>query len=85
MAGTGEERQYLLARESDMWLDEAERIQNRLDDLDPGDDEDSDVLKDKVWLEYVLDKREELTEELLTMQGVLTDDDAVDIPMAVGD
>lgn len=79
MVGTGERRQYLIARESDLWLEETERVQAKLDDLGPDAEETADVLADKTWLEYILVRRDDLAEELLRLQGVLTEDDVIDL------
>jgi hypothetical protein len=79
MVGRDEDRQYLTARESDMWLGEAERVQTELADLDPAAEDTPDVLKKRAWLEYVLARQDDVTQELLKLQGLLTEDDVVDI------
>jgi len=37
------------------------------------------VLKKGAWLEYVLAREDDLTQELLKLPGLLTEDDVVDI------
>lgn len=70
MPGRDPERQYLIARESDFWLDEAREIDRRLDGMKPDDPERA---KEQAWLEHIRAKRNELDEELLELQGVIKD------------
>jgi hypothetical protein len=69
MVGENPGRQYLLARESGMWLAEAERTEPHLFDLDYENDDDLEVRNEKAWLDHIRARRNVLDEELLEMQG----------------
>ena len=51
MATEGADQRYLLAREMGMWQAEAERTQNRLDDLQQGD---SEAAIEQAWYRLLL-------------------------------
>jgi hypothetical protein len=61
MATEGEDQRYLLSREVGMWQAEAERTQNRLDDLQQGDSEAARV---QAWYDYCFRKYEVVAREL---------------------
>jgi hypothetical protein len=61
MATEGADQRYLLAREMGMWQAEAERTQNRLDDLQPGD---SEAAIEQGWYDYCFRKHERVAWEL---------------------
>jgi hypothetical protein len=61
MATEGEDQRYLLAREMGMWQTEAERTQNRLDDLQQGD---SEAAREQAWYDYCFRKHERVAWEL---------------------
>lgn len=75
MVGENPERQYLLARESGMWLAEAERTERHLFDLDYENDDDLEVRNEKAWLDHIRARRNVLDEEL----GVLKRADVVEL------
>jgi hypothetical protein len=68
MAGENPERQYLLARESGMWLAEAERTERHLFDLDFENNDDPEVRNEKAWLGHIRARRNALDEELHELQ-----------------
>ena len=55
MATEGADQRYLLARETGMWQAEAERTQNRLDDLQQGG---SEAATEQAWYDYCFRKHE---------------------------
>jgi hypothetical protein len=61
MATEGADQRYLLAREMGIWQAEAERTQNRLDDLQPGD---SEAALEQAWYDYCFRKHERAAWEL---------------------
>jgi hypothetical protein len=61
MATEGADQRYLLAREMGMWQAEAERTQNGLDDLQPGD---SEAAIEQGWYDYCFRKHERVAWEL---------------------
>lgn len=61
MATEGADQRYLLAREMGMWQAEAERTQNRLDDLQQGD---SEAAIEQAWYDYCFRKHEGVALEL---------------------
>jgi hypothetical protein len=61
MATEGADQRYLLAREMGMWQVEAERAQNRLDDLRQGG---SEAAIEQAWYDYCYRKHEEVAWEL---------------------
>jgi hypothetical protein len=61
MATEGADQRSLLAREMGMWQAEAERTQNRLDDLQPGD---SEAAIEQGWYDYCFRKHERVGWEL---------------------
>jgi hypothetical protein len=69
MVGENPEWQYLLARESGMWLAEAQRTERHLFDLDYENNDDPEVRNEKAWLEHIRARRNVLDEELLELQG----------------
>ena len=70
MATDNAERQYLIAREMDLLLAEAERTENHLFDLDYENDNDPEVNKEKAWLDHVRARRDVLDEELQQLQRI---------------
>ena len=62
MPGENPERQYLIARESDMWLAEGRATGDRLEGMDSDDPE---AQREKAWLDHIRARRDELDEELL--------------------
>src|ERR1700739_4471774 len=62
MPGENPERQYLIARESDMWLAEGRATDDRLEGMDSDDPE---AQREKAWLDHIRARRNELDEELL--------------------
>jgi hypothetical protein len=61
MATEGADQRYLLAREMGMWQVEAERAQNRLDDLQQGG---SEAAIEQAWYDYSYRKHQEVAWEL---------------------
>ena len=61
MATEGADQRYLLAREMGIWQAEAERTQNRLDDLQPGG---SEAAIEQAWYDYCFRKYEGVAWEL---------------------
>ena len=57
----GSTQRYLLAREMVIWQTEAERTQNRLDDLQQGG---SEAAVEQAWYLYCFRKHEEVAREL---------------------
>jgi hypothetical protein len=72
MVGENPERQYLLTRESDLLLAEAERTERHLFDLDYLNDDDPEVRQEKAWLDHIRARRNVLDEDLLELQGIRT-------------
>jgi hypothetical protein len=70
MATDNAERQYLIAREMDLLLAEAERTENHLFDLDYENDNDPEVNNEKAWLDRVRARRDVLDEELQQLQRI---------------
>lgn len=71
MAGTDNaERHYLIAREMDLLLAEAERTENHLFDVDYENENDPEVTKEKAWLDYVRARRNVLDEELHQLERI---------------
>lgn len=56
MPGRDPERQYLIARESDLFLDEARAVANRLE----AQPNDPDRANDEAWLQHIRSRRNEL-------------------------
>jgi hypothetical protein len=61
VATEGPDQRYLLAREMGMWQAEAERTQNRLDDLQQGG---SEAALEQAWHDYCFRKHEEVAWQL---------------------
>jgi hypothetical protein len=61
MATEGADQRYLLAREMGIWQVEAERAQNRLNDLQQGG---SEAAIERAWYDYCYRKHEEVAWEL---------------------
>jgi hypothetical protein len=79
MATDNAERQYLIAREMDLLLAEAERTENHLFDLDYENDNDPEVKKEKAWLDRVRARRDVLDEELQQLQRIQERADVVQL------
>jgi hypothetical protein len=79
MATDQAERQYLIAREMDLLLAEAERTENHLFDLDYENDNDPEVKKQKVWLDHIRARRNVLDEELRQLQRIQERADVVQL------
>jgi hypothetical protein len=79
MATDNAERQYLIAREMDLLLAEAERTENHLFDLDYENDNDPEVKKQKVWLDHIRARRNVLDEELRQLQRIQERADVVQL------
>ncbi len=79
MATDNAERQYLIAREMDLLLAEAERTENHLFDLDYENDNDPEVNNEKAWLDRVRARRDVLDEELQQLQRIQERADVVQL------
>ncbi|HWX99367.1 MAG TPA: hypothetical protein VNY55_05680 [Mycobacterium sp.] len=79
MATDNAERQYLIAREMDLLLAEAERTENHLFDLDYENDNDPEVNTEKAWLDRVRARRDVLDEELQQLQRIQERADVVQL------
>ena len=79
MATDNAERQYVIAREMDLLLAEAERTENHLFDLDYENDNDPEVKKEKAWLDRVRARRDVLDEELQQLQRIQERADVVQL------
>ena len=79
MATDNAERQYLIAREMDLLLAEAERTENHLFDLDHENDNDPEVNNEKAWLDRVRARRDVLDEELQQLQRIQERADVVQL------
>jgi hypothetical protein len=73
------ERQYLIAREMDLLLAEAERAESHLFDLDYENDNDPEVKQEKAWLDHIRARRNVLDEELHQMQRIQERADVVQL------
>jgi hypothetical protein len=70
MTTEGADQRYLLAREMGMWQAEAERTQNRLDDLQPGD---SEAAIEQGWYDCCFRKHERVAwEERVRLTSLAT-------------
>ena len=79
MATDNAERQYLIAREMDLLLAEAERTENHLFDLHYENDNDPEVNKEKAWLDHIRARRDVLDEELQQLQRIQERADVVQL------
>jgi hypothetical protein len=79
MATDNAERHYLIAREMDLLLAEAERTENHLFDLDYENDNDPEVKKEKAWLDHVRARRNVLDEELHQLERIQERADVVQL------
>jgi hypothetical protein len=79
MATDNAERQYLIAREMDLLLAEADRTENHLFDLDYENDNDPEVKKEKAWLDHIRARRDGLAEELHQLQRIQERADVVQL------
>lgn len=66
MPGDNPERQSLIARESDLLLEELERLDNEVD----FDRDTAEVRKEKAWRDHLRARPNVLDEELHELQGI---------------
>jgi hypothetical protein len=60
-------QRYLLKRELDLWHTEAERTQNRLDDLRPDSPE---ATKEKAWSDHCFHRHEQIAHEIHVQESM---------------
>lgn len=66
MAPENADQLYLHAREADLWHAEADRTQNRLDDLQEGSHE---WVKERAWYDYCVRIHAEVAQEIDKIQN----------------